>query len=162
MIPAFLPSILPSFFDNKPYSRNKRKNYPRLPPSCHPTQTRICKPRVQTDTYTPPWQTHHQWTPLSPPGMRETHLIFFCCVRCWDWSDLGYWRYIVILLDTYAGLIINYTKGRVSRLGEVALVPWCICCFRVGSIWRYIFFLELVYFEEITDGLILRSYFSSP
>lgn len=48
------------------------------------------------------------------------------------------------LLDSYARLIISYMKGRVQRLGGVALVPWFVRCFTVGSISRFMFFVKLV------------------
>ena len=38
----------------------------------------------------------------------------------WTWVIGG--RYIVSLLDSYAGLI-NYMRGRVSRVGGVRLLP---------------------------------------
>ena len=82
--------------------------------------------------------------PLAPPGMQEIHLFVFCWVRYGDWPAVGYWRYIMSLLDSYTGLVVSCMRGRFSRQGGVALVPWFVRCFRMGGILRFMFFLESV------------------
>ena len=48
------------------------------------------------------------------------------------------------LLDSYTGLVVSCMGGRFSRQGGVVLVLWFVRCFRVGSISRFMFFLEVI------------------